>query len=177
MSNLIPNHWWEVKLLPEEIKWIERNGDKRNDNGKSLGWATKATSESSTDHKIGLAGELAVSLVTGIKINQITAKSKRELNTGDLGSVIEVKTRKESDESRWDIAVNEDQLKPHRAYILCLAFNFPKSVFVVGWEWGSTIENEGNKFKHRTNGHYFYVFSYKRLKKVSSLFDVLKGIE
>jgi hypothetical protein len=171
----IPDHWWTVKLLPEDVAWIERNGERRNNNGKYLGWATKATTEGASDHIMGLAGEFAVSLVTGVSIKQIIGKTKKELNEGDLGSMIEVKTRKESDERRWDLAVNHDQLKSERVYFLCLAYQWPKNILVVGWEWGRTIESEGIKYTHRVSGHPFFVLSYKKLKKVSSIFDVLKG--
>lgn len=173
----IPDHWWTVRLFPEEVKWIERNGDKRNENSEAINWKTKATRTSDDDNIEGFAGEFAVSLVTGISIKQIVGKTKKELNDGDLGSMIEVKTRKGSDENGWDLAVNEDQLKRDRVYFLALSYQWPTNILVVGWEWGKKIESEGIRRSYGVNGHPFFVLSYKKLKRVSSFFDVIEEIK
>jgi hypothetical protein len=147
-------------------------GKARNDNGKSLGWTSKTANESNDFHTIGMAGEYAVSLITGIKINQITSSSKSDLNKGDLGR-IEVKTRKEANERFWDLAVNADQLYNDRIYVLCLAHLYPEYVVAAGWTTGDQVIKEGNKMKHSHTGHSFYIYPRMRLNRIIDLFDVI----
>ena len=167
--------FWIVKILPEEQEMIIKSGNERNENGKSLGWQTKATSHQSDDHIIGYAGEYAASLVTGIKISQTISSSVKVLNQGDLGNKIEVKTRKDKSNRLWDLAVNEDKnLIDDKIYILCLAMNWPENIIVAGWEFGGKISEEGTKMKHRNNGHSFLIYPYKMLRPIKTIFDHIR---
>jgi hypothetical protein len=168
----IPEHWWTVKLLKEDVAWCEKKGKDRNSYSNSHGWKTKATTTGAGDHIIGIAGELAVSLVTGRKIQFTLSKSKADCAKSDLEGGIDVKTRKEKDPERWDLAINNDQLKDDRVYILALAFDYPAQIHVVGWEWGDVIRKHGERRRHGTNKHLFYLYPYGKLQKISELFNL-----
>jgi hypothetical protein len=169
----LPPHYWAVKIMPDEVKSIESMGISRNKNGKALGWVSKTANNDYSWDTIGLAGEYAMSLITGMKINRITGSTKQELNTGDLGN-IEVKTRKDKIPSRWDLAVNADQLHEDRIYVLCLAHLWPKYVIAAGWAYGSDIAKDHTTMKHGSTKHTFLVYDRLKLNRIHDLFDAMR---
>lgn len=171
---IIPKHYWSVKILPEEKMMIEESGIARNNNGNSLGMITKSKSKGPIDHIYGLAGEFAVSLVTGFKISRITGSTKAELNEGDLGGFIEVKTRKDSNLKFCDMCVNSDQLKDDRIFVLCLGADWPNFIHVAGWEFGKTIRLNGRKDKAAV-GHDIYFYDRNLLRPISEIFDYIRN--
>lgn len=171
----VPKEWWKVKILPHEYEEIKKKGTQRNSNTEAKGWTSLTADVSDQWHILGYAGEYAVSLLLGTTINNQVTIAAKDLKKADLGSNIEVKTRRESDANRWDLAVNENQLSEDRIYVLCLGCLLPDWVVVVGWETGREIKSRGRLMKHGATGHGFYVFSHKKLKDVDLLLDLLRN--
>ena len=170
----LPEHWWAVNFLPHEIKMIEENGKRRTNNGTKKGLTSRTTNRDYKWDIAGYAGEFAVSILLNTDVTQVETNTLNDFMLADVGNKVEVKTRLENDPRRWDLAINEDQLKEDRIYILCLGIFLPKWILIVGWQYGYEIKKDSEFKNHSSSNHKFYVYDYRKLKEVKSIFDVIK---
>lgn len=164
-------HWWQVTVLDDEIESIDKMGLARLKNGMKHGWHSKTADLKSDWHLAGIRGEWAVSLVLELPLTRVTSDKVNDLRQGDLSHFVEVKARRELDPRRWDLAVNEDQIKPDRIYVLTLTCFWPRAVIVCGWAWGKEVA-AGERFTHGVNNHGFRVLKYKSLRNIKAIFDL-----
>lgn len=180
LERLLRNNpkWISVGLSERDVSEIEREGKSRNATCQARGYKTLAAGNGDDVNIIGFAGEFAVSLALTGNTSGLTRDRPgirvRDMNCGDLLGFIEVKARARPFK---DIAVNAYNLDDNRAYVLCLAWFYPKAIIITGWAWGIEIRAFGEKKKHHSAGHEFYILSSssQRFKPISSLEQLVQS--
>lgn len=170
IKNAVP-----VRILPEDADWIMAMGEERNNNGKRLGWKSKTENQDNNWHIQGIAAEWAASMYYGLSISRITYHSKSDLNSGDLGDWIEVKSSHYKNDQFWNVAINFDQEFKNKTFIQCLTGWFPKWVFILGWMPGHYFDLYGDERKNNKTQHRITLVRSNHLLPPVTLFDEIRS--
>lgn len=134
--------WIWVKIFPSDEDYIRRVASHRS-NSRTGSKNNFAKGDRRRGDILGCAGEEVVGFLMKKRVEHAYVK-----DAPDVGE-FEVKTC--AFDVGWRLTVNHSTLKPHRKYINCMTYLYPKFVAVQGWTWGHEIENgpEPTKFRER----------------------------
>jgi hypothetical protein len=161
--------WVLWTVTEEDARWIEDMASRRNRESNGRGWVSRTTDLSNEWHRSGLAGELAVSEYLDIPIKTVLGYSKEEVNEGDVGEIVEVKSSRSDTSNRWGLVVNDDHLNEDRIYVQTLTCLFPDFVIITGWAYGWEIDELGTHAKHSGTGHGIRILDQKFLRPLTTL--------
>jgi hypothetical protein len=165
-------HWWHVRVLEDDFKYISTVGNNRYQSSELKGWKDKSGSKNSTKHIAGVAGEWAAWMVLKTELPQLESKADFErVCGGDLPGGIEVKSCQSENRWLWNLVIDLDHFKSDRIYVNTLVHLLPEYVVVQGWQTGAEILKNHRKSKHGINDHDIMIYDWKNLRDIDELFD------